>query len=236
MLLSLITVCHGRWEYLRRVWPSWRAQTWSPIEFVVVAAGPDDSPLQLLREGFPGKLVRVTNAPYFQLSAWRNVGARYACGEWLAFVDCDILLHPDWARKWMEQCGSGELFRLAHFQKGVVGTCGVARWVYEKVRGYNENMDEQWGLEDYDFYRRVEAAGGRVQGYRGDYLTHLHHSDAARAENMRIKVLDQRNLRKIEREDRAVHAWETNRRRRCDFPAPRIEVLSSETGAASWGV
>lgn len=236
---SLITTCHGRWPQLLRSFETWLAQDYPNIEYVVVASGEDDSPLQLAEHAyFKGRIVRIRNAPFFRPSHYRNLGVSYARGEYLGFVDSDIFLKSS---QWVSICVS-QLRRYADLvvakslydgadTGGCSGSFATARWLFEKVRGYNENLDDCWGYEDTDLYVRMQRAGGRISTFPDQTLQHQPHTDAERGVNFKQSGVAPRAPKTFIRQlricdlDDAAHRYEANRLRRFDFVPETITTV-----------
>lgn len=227
---SLVTICHGRWAHLAMSWSSWAEQDYPNVEHVVVASGYDESPVQLAEDDrFNGPIVRVRNAPYFRPSYLRNLGARISTGEYIGFVDCDVSLHPQWISACVQSLRERFDIVCNHVMfdgedsGGSSGTLAMQRWLFEKVRGYNENLDENWGWEDTDLVVRAQRAGGRISSYPLSMAQHRHHNDEIRAISFRgsLKVRSPKVFLtqiKICEDDKEIHPFEANRVVRLSFP------------------
>lgn len=166
-----------------------------PFEVVVVDDGSRDGtaeaaeaparpfPLRVLRRGAPG-------GP----CAARNEGAAAAAGEFLAFLDDDVVPRRDWLPRARERIGSGDLDLLA----GAYATAGsgsplprggdpsavpflggnlfVRRSLFERVGGFDPAFhDPATGLflrDDSDLAFRVLDAGARWAGDPGVVVEH----------------------------------------------------------------
>lgn len=161
-----------------------RAQSYAPIEVIVVDDGSTDGTAQRLRAARDVRLLRIdhTGRP----GAVRNAGAAAAAGDYLAFLDSDDLWMPGkldaqmallqggggrppivhcrehWVRdgRTVSQAGQrhrrdGRIFADS-VRKCVIGpsTVLMRRAVMEKVGGFREDLQI---AEDYELWLRVTA-------------------------------------------------------------------------------
>ena len=92
-LASVIIPCYKQAEYLPAAVDSVLAQTYSPVEIIVVNDGsPDDA--EKVARGYGDKIVYVSRANG-GISAARNSGISRAKGRYLKFLDADDHLHPE---------------------------------------------------------------------------------------------------------------------------------------------
>lgn len=92
-LVSVIIPTYNRAVTLRRTVDSALAQTYQPIEVIVVDDGSSDSTWDVVNS-YGNRIVGVRQDNGGPSSA-RNTGARAANGEWLAFLDSDDVWLPD---------------------------------------------------------------------------------------------------------------------------------------------
>jgi glycosyltransferase involved in cell wall biosynthesis len=92
-LVSAVIPAHNHGRYVGEAVDSALAQTYSPIEVVVVDDGSTDD----TRSRLPPytKLIRYLHQERGGLSAARNAGIQEAKGEWIALLDADDLWHPE---------------------------------------------------------------------------------------------------------------------------------------------
>jgi glycosyltransferase involved in cell wall biosynthesis len=169
LLASVIVPAKNASETLEMCLKSIKAQTYSPIEVIVVDNFSTDETQEIAKK-YATKI--LLKGP--ERSAQRNHGANYAKGEYLLFIDADMEL----TSKVVQECVSkasvdydaaiipeltiGEgfwaevraieratyvgdtLFEAARFFK---------KKVFQELEGYDENMT---GLEDYDIQARLE--------------------------------------------------------------------------------
>lgn len=95
-LVSVIIPCHNREHLVEHALASVLAQTYRPIEVIVVVDGSTDSSAQVVAtwiEKHPST-VRLVQIPHGGASHARNVGFKSARGELIQFLDSDDVLHP----------------------------------------------------------------------------------------------------------------------------------------------
>jgi glycosyltransferase involved in cell wall biosynthesis len=99
-LVSIITPTFNRSALLRETLASIRAQTWRPIELIIVDDGSTDDTLEQLQEWptnlpKPGCTLHVLRQKNLGPAAARNRGVRHSTGEFIYFLDSDDLIHPE---------------------------------------------------------------------------------------------------------------------------------------------
>ena len=181
---------------LDRVLRSLDAQTgWAaPAEVIVVddrAHGPATKPLQPVWDAQPDQRFLVLRSYGRGPAAARNVGWRTATADWIAFLDDDVELLPDWAvalAEDLQACGpdvagtQGRIHvplprdrRPTDWERGTAGlqdaswaTADMAyrRSVLAEAGGFDERFPRAY-REDADLAIRVQRAGWRlVRGQR----------------------------------------------------------------------
>ena len=133
---SIIIVCKGRLEHLKRTLPFAIAQQAS--EVIVVDYDCPDGTSAWAAENYPDvRVVKVDSAPLFHQANARNVGAASASGNWLFFMDADILmaerLLPDLASVLTTGC----FYRPSPLARQTWGTVLVSR---EDFAGWVDTM------------------------------------------------------------------------------------------------
>jgi glycosyltransferase involved in cell wall biosynthesis len=157
MKFSIITTCKGRLRHLKESLPRFLEQRDSEV-IVVDYDCPDGTADYVRREHPEAKVVAVADAPVFNVSHARNLGAEAAVGDWLAFLDADVLVAPDMFERIAAtiQLGS-HYYRFNSSELGLLGSCVVRRADFLEVQGYDRVIDG-YGGEDNEFYGRLERA------------------------------------------------------------------------------
>jgi glycosyltransferase involved in cell wall biosynthesis len=159
--------------------------TAEPFEVIVVDNGSTDRTLEVVN-GFCGTLqLIVLQQPGVFISAMRNRGAAYAKGTWLAFLDSDCEVYPNWLIEAQNAitsgCGSvfGSFYGIPSNSSWVArhwygdrerkprgetsflpsGDLFLKSKVFEKIGRFNETIQTN---EDVELCRRARAAGHPV--------------------------------------------------------------------------
>ena len=178
-LISTITTCKGRLAHLKQTLP---ALMRTGAEVVVVDYDCPEGAGAWVRAAHPeARVVAVADRPLFNAAAARNLGAAAASGEWLFFIDADVLIDPD-ALKPVE---AGLTSRSTMFvapeprPEQLWGAILVSRVWFDAVEGYDETF-EGWGAEDMDLLERLGIRGAREQTLPAGMLKSIPHGDAER--------------------------------------------------------
>jgi glycosyltransferase involved in cell wall biosynthesis len=178
MFISLITTCKGRLGHLKQSLPAF-VQSGAEQIIVVDYSCPDNTQ-DWVRENFPKvTIVAVTDRPYFNPSDARNSGAKFARGDYLLFVDADVLISHCFVQRLPASPPKLIRFVTQPNRKGIAGSCLVQTAAFDEVGGYDTLLGERYGYEDFDLYRRLDAAEGMVVDMTGD-ITVLDHDDRLR--------------------------------------------------------
>ena len=196
--VAFVITCKGRLDYLKRALP--RVVALQPAEIVVVDYDCPQRTAQWVQENYPKvKIVRVLDAPIFNLSNARNLGAAASQSNWIFFSDADIIFDIE-IKNWFSE----NKLRSLHFfrQKlvkspeisGTGGSCLVSRDAFELVGGYDDVITG-WGFEDKDFYLRLKQAKINESFFDKYYFFAITHSDDKRMEFNSIKEkMEQRKV------------------------------------------
>jgi len=178
--ITYVTTCKGRLHHLARTLPAAAGQ--AGVECIVVDYGCPDGAGDWVLETHPGvKVVRVSDDPGFNLARARNLGAAQAQSEWLAFIDADVLLAPDFFARVSSTLSPGHYYLPGTNDPNTWGSMLVERSAFLTVGGYDEAI-VGWGGEDNDLYEALSLGGVRRAFYRGDLVTPIRHSDAERTQ------------------------------------------------------
>jgi glycosyltransferase involved in cell wall biosynthesis len=177
--LSIIVTCKGRLDHLRQSLP--RMDSQPGCECIVVDYDCPDGTADWVRRNHPRvKVIEVRNEPRFQVGLARNLGARAATREWLAFLDADILVEPDFASMLAGMVQHGRYFRPSPVTRETCGSFVCHRGDFFALDGFDEVL-EGYGGEDNDMYFRLNHFGRSCTSFDGDLLHSIPHRDHLRS-------------------------------------------------------
>lgn len=123
-LISVIVPIYKVEEYLDRCVQSIVDQTYKNLEIILVDDGsPDRCPAMCDEWASKDSRIRVIHKQNGGLSDARNAGMDVACGEYIAFVDSDDWIHPQFVES---------LYRAVEEHGAQLAACGV-RFVYSEA-------------------------------------------------------------------------------------------------------
>jgi len=196
-----------------------------PFEIVVVDSS-DDGTAAVIRRTCPA-VVLVHRRRRTDPAAARNIGARVARFDRLAFIDADCIAAPDWLRRLMAALDEGcdgvggaivnanadsSVSRAGYFcefreflprgaarpaRNLTLGNAAYRRPAWEAAGGFPEGFFPQ---EDQVFHERMQTAGFRLRLDPAIVVRHTHRSSPASflAHQHRIGVANARVLRRIQ--------------------------------------
>ena len=181
---SIVTTCKGCLSDLKQTLPTFVAQTGA--EVVVVDYDCPDGTGRYVAEHYPQvRVVAVADKPKFNLSQARNAGAAEATGDFLVFLDADIVI----AEGLLDYLATNVKNRsYGTFGGGVAnsvrGSCVVDRALFNAVGGYDEII-EGYGGEDLDLYSRLRFLRARHVNLPREYVANVIEQDQEAREKYR---------------------------------------------------
>lgn len=207
--LSVITPCKGRLSFLRRTAPLVVNQP--NVEYILVDYSCPENSSEWIAGALPNaKVCSVPGQPGFNLSKARNAGARKATGQWLCFLDVDLIVHKNFSPIVLSSVS--ESFFCWHpwrNQPGYNGFVVCARSDYERIGGYDERCTG-YGWEDSEFFQQLRGLGRQPRLLPHDLFTHIDHGN-----DVRTQYYEEKNI---------MASWTRNRglpeRRASPSPQP----------------
>jgi glycosyltransferase involved in cell wall biosynthesis len=117
-LVSIIIPCYNYARYLAEAIESALAQTYSPVQIIVVDDGSTDETQEVARR-YPVRLLRQENQGP---PATTNNGVRASSGEFIVRLDADDVLYPQFVEKTVAALERNQSAPLAHTEAEYMGT------------------------------------------------------------------------------------------------------------------
>lgn len=151
---SIITTCKGRLHNLKVTLPRFLEQPDS--EVIVVDYDCPDGTSGFVKKTYPAaQVVSVFDQPRFNVSHARNLGSMKATGDFLVFLDADIVIARNFISSIDRQMDKGMFAAFApSAQNSLRGSCVVERKSFERIGGYDELLGGYEG-EDLELYMRL---------------------------------------------------------------------------------
>jgi glycosyltransferase involved in cell wall biosynthesis len=184
-VVSIIITTKNEEKNIENCLRSIKDQTFQNIELIVVDNFSEDKTVEIAKK-YAGKV--YSKGP--ERSSQRNLGAKVAGGEYLLYLDADMIMGPTVVEDCMKKCkhdrvdalyiperilGNGFWIRVRDFERSFyTGTVVdavrfIRKNLFEQVDGFDENLI---GPEDWDFDRRI-----RQLGRTGIVNTVLYHNE-----------------------------------------------------------
>jgi glycosyltransferase involved in cell wall biosynthesis len=171
-LVSVIITTKNEEKNIEKCLQSIKAQTFTNTELIVVDNFSEDRTVEISRK-YDAKI--YLKGP--ERSAQRNYGAQMSGGEFLLYLDADMILSPDVIEECVKKCevegvdaiyiperiiGDGFWVKVRDFERSFyTGTVidavrFIRRNLSSRVGGFDESLI---GPEDWDFDRRIREIG-----------------------------------------------------------------------------
>lgn len=140
--VSVIIPVYNTAPYLREAVGSVMHQTLREIEILIVNDGSTDESGDILRElAEEDSRILVFNQRNEGQSVARNVGLKYATGEYIYFMDSDDVLHADALQQCYERCSEKQL-EVLFFDGDILYEegCKPLSWNYHRTENYDERQ------------------------------------------------------------------------------------------------
>lgn len=177
-LVSIIIPCYNYGRYLPEAIDSALAQTYQPVEIIVVDDGSTDNTAAAAK-GY-GEKIRYIYRQNGHLSAARNTGAEAAKGDYVMFLDADDLLDPQYVELCLKELEAhpesayiytqmqlfGRKDEVTHYpdfdlnkllRGNFIHASALLRAELVKRFRYDTSMKDGW--EDYSFYLTLAENG-----------------------------------------------------------------------------
>ena len=129
--ISVVIPAYGHCPHLGACLDALAGQSFRPKEIIVYHTGSHD-PSGEMSTRHPGVNIIHSDTRAFAGAA-RNLGARHATGDWLAFLDCDMIAAPDWLAKLAARISEGHTEALV----GSIG-CGPSGGAWGRAMWFLE--------------------------------------------------------------------------------------------------
>lgn len=171
MKISVLTTVYNRPEHLRLLLSALAAQTRPPDEVIVADDGSDAATVAALQRllpayGLPARVVRQEKNGY-RLAAARNLAIRAATGDYLLFLDCDLVPLPDAVAVHAAHAASG---RLLCGHRALLDEAATAALFAAVPAPAAADWEQAWAAADR---RELEAAARRFARHAALRRWHL---------------------------------------------------------------
>lgn len=182
--ISLITTCMNRNSFLKKALPSWRG---FPFKEIIIVDWSSDKPLnEDINIEKNMIVVRVNDEQYFNPSTARNTGERFSSGDFLLFVDSDIIFDKFFLKDYSIRTGENFYSGSKKIDTHIYGDVLVSKTDFNEINGYNEHI-KCYSYEDGDFYKRLKDRGLRKENFLEGAFVHMDHPDSDRTKYFEIR-------------------------------------------------
>lgn len=132
-MISIIVPAYNAAPYLDACLASLKAQTTKePLQIIVIDDGSEDeTQVDLLLDRYaagpasPDRSLTLLEQPHAGQSAARNLGLKHAKGEYIAFVDADDTIAPDWCERHMAAIEGADYVQSGYKRVSGLGVSGL---------------------------------------------------------------------------------------------------------------
>lgn len=195
--VSLVAVCMGRHDTIKKTVPAWLAV--NKVNEIIVVDWSSDPPLEPIIRQIPGSerinVIRVNNEPQWVLSRAYNLAINATSYSHAIRTDCDYNIEPGFVeahRKLIEsptQTAEGKHYYAGNYNLArnenevhLNGAVFIRRNDFLNVGGYDERI-QTYGWDDEDLYNRLGSSGLEKHNISYDHVSHVEHSNSGRAQS-----------------------------------------------------
>lgn len=171
-LVSVIITTKDEEKNIEHCLRSINGQTFTNIELIVVDNFSEDKTVEIAKN-YTSKVYLKRS----ERSSGRNFGAKVAIGDYLLYLDADMILSPHVIEECVEKCerdrfdalyiperivGEGFWIKVRDFERSfyngtvVDAVRFIRKDLFERIAGFDESLV---GAEDWDFDRRIREIG-----------------------------------------------------------------------------
>lgn len=195
--VSLVAVCMGRHETVKKTVPAW-LNVQGVDEIIVVdwsSSPPLESTLRSIEGGDKIKIIRVNNEPSWVLSRAYNLAINATRYSYIIRTDCDYHIDAEFVKaheKIMTELPTKEEkekgkhyfagnYNLARNENEIHlnGAVFIKRKDFLDVGGYDERI-QTYGWDDEDLYNRLGSVGLTKLNISYDHVSHVSHDNTGR--------------------------------------------------------
>ena len=151
--VSVVINTYNRSKSLRKTLDSFRWQTYSEFEIVVVNGPSTDNTFQLLEE-YSNK-IKIISCAVANISVSRNIGISHSVGDIVAFIDDDAVPYPNWLQSLCSQYDENDVGGVGGFVWNHTGIEYQTRYIICDRYGENRKLLH---FDPSDFYSFPGAA------------------------------------------------------------------------------
>ena len=210
--VSIITRCKGRLKNLQQTLRIMLHQDYYYTEVIVVNYNSPDGLHEWLVNEFKqqidiGRLIEtyVSNTLYFDHPHSRNIGLKAAIGDFVMFLDSDVVAHTELISHLVKRIGDMEnTFAMVGYPTPIdcSGIIFARRKDLVDLGGFQESFNG-WGYEDGDMRDRLFLNGREMFSFNPKYVHGVDHYDYERYMYFKppYNIQTDKNWKKIVRDD-----------------------------------
>ena len=170
----IVLTCNGR-EHLEECLNALKAQTYPRLEVILVINGSEDGSAEFVRERF-GDFARIIELPEnIGYTGGNNTGLRAARGEYIALLNDDTRVDPNWLRAMVEALidrpgyGLAACKILSYYRPEIIDNVGHIFYRDGTFRGRGR-LEVDRG--QYDGEEEVLSPSGRSEEHTSELQSH----------------------------------------------------------------
>lgn len=144
MFLSIIVPAFNAENYIKKCLDSLLNQTTDDYEIVVVNDGSTDQTGDIIKDIYEGKVTYIDKEKNSGLSDTRNIGMKYAIGDYIIFVDADDYVERNCVniiKEKIKTSSVADVIYIGHYEERK-GKC-------VKHQGFESENNKVWKSEDF---------------------------------------------------------------------------------------